>query len=265
MPEVERKRPGVINLVNGALFMVAVLTGLFVHYSVALYNWLTVAGFIILALYFSRREKPLFGPTIFFLMAYLLTMLPFEIARLGFVYIVPLAIYSLFLWIFPSIRKQARWFHLGTIDKISWWAGLIIAALSSGALYAWAAVTKPNLRDLTAMVPSQSLGALLLVGIGFAVVNSFVEESIYRGIIWGALGKVFKNLYAVILLQAAVFGIAHIQGFPRGALGVAMAFIYGIMLGWLRNRSKGLLAPMIVHLIADIVIYIILVGMTGKL
>ncbi len=264
MPEEKKKKPGVMGLIHGALFMVAVLTGLFVHYSVTLYNWLTVGGFIILSLYFSRREKPLFGPTLFFLMAYLLTMLPFEFARLGFVYIVPLAIYSLVLWIFPSIRKQARWFHLGSMDKFTFLAGLAIAALSSGALYAWAVVTKPNLRDLMAMVPNQSLGALLLVGFGFAVVNSFVEESIYRGIIWEALGKVFRNLYAVILLQAAVFGIAHIQGFPRGALGVAMAFVYGIMLGWLRNRSKGLLAPIIVHLIADIVIYIILVGMTGK-
>ena len=59
MPEEKKKKPGVMNLVNGALFIVAVLTGLFVHYSVALYNWLTVAGFIILAIYFSRREKPL--------------------------------------------------------------------------------------------------------------------------------------------------------------------------------------------------------------
>jgi hypothetical protein len=252
-------------LMHGTLFVLVVLAGLFVHFSTPLYNWLSALVILIITVYFSRREKPLFAPTIFFLMAFFISMLPFTFSRLGLIYIIPLAIYAIMLWIFPSLWKRSRWFHLGTVDKYAWLGGLSIAVISSLALYLWTAITKPNLSDLLSLIPNQSMSTLIIVGIGFALINSFVEESIYRGILWVAFEKAFGNIVAVTLLQSAIFGIAHIQGFPRGPIGVAMAFVYGIMLGAIRHRSRGLLAPMIVHFVADLTIYVILLAIMGKI
>ena len=58
-----------------------------------------------------------------------------------------------------------------------------------------------------------------------------------------------------IAIQALSFGIAHYGGFPRGALGVAMATSYGLMMGIIRHQSGGLLAPFLSHICADLVIF----------
>jgi uncharacterized protein len=250
---------------NALIFIFILLAGLFAHFSNQLYSAIMALALLGLAIFFLVTNKPLFGPSLFFFMTFLTTMLPFPVVRLGMFLIVPIAIYAILLWIFPSLQRDCRWFYRGVVDKYSWVAGLIIAAISSTALYLWVVFAKPNLNDLLTFIPNQSFGALLIVGIGFALVNSVVEESIYRGILWTAFGAIFKSVVAVTLLQAAIFGVAHIQGFPRGAVGVVMAFVYGIMLGWLRHRSKGLLAPMIIHFVADLTIYLILIHLMEKL
>jgi membrane protease YdiL (CAAX protease family) len=250
---------------NGALFIAMALVGMFVHFTVPLYNWLTLLVLLAVTIYFYLLQRPLFGPSIFLGMVFLTNMLPFVFARLGLFYIIPLGVYAILMRIFPSIRRQSRWFYVGRVDRFTWVGGLAIAILSALGLYLWTIIARPNLSDLVALIPHQSLAVLIFVGLGFAVVNSFVEEAIYRGILWTALGKVFGSFLAVTLLQSAIFGIAHLHGFPRGATGVAMAFVYGIMLGAVRQRSEGLLPPMIVHFVADMVLFMILLKMMGRL
>ncbi len=264
MPDGKKKKTR-IHVAHGALFIAMVLVGLFVHFTAALYNWLTVLVLLATAIYFYFYQKPLFGPAIFFVMVSLTNMLPYAFARLGLFYIIPLAVYAIILRIFPSIQRQTRWFYIGRVDRFTWLGGLAIAILSALGLYLWAVIAKPNLSDLLVLIPNRSLTILIIVGFGFAVANSFVEESIYRGILWTAFGKVFGSIVVVTLLQSAIFGLAHLHGFPRGAIGVAMAFVYGIMLGAIRQHSEGLLPPMIVHFVADIALYMIMLGMLGRL
>jgi len=72
-----------------------------------------------------------------------------------------------------------------------------------------------------------------------------------------ATGPGFISLF----VQAWLFGAMHyLQGFPNGLWGIAMTVTYGVMLGWLRRRSQGMLTPWLAHVFADIVIFIILVG-----
>jgi membrane protease YdiL (CAAX protease family) len=68
-----------------------------------------------------------------------------------------------------------------------------------------------------------------------------------------------------LLVQAWLFGALHYrEGFPNGAWGLVMTAVYGIMLGVLRRRSQGMLAPWAVHVFADCVIFTILAGMVLK-
>jgi len=49
-----------------------------------------------------------------------------------------------------------------------------------------------------------------------------------------------------------------LAGFPSGVLGFFMVLVYGVMLGVIRRRSKGLLAPWVAHVTTDIAIFSIL-------
>jgi hypothetical protein len=190
-------------------------------------------------------------------------MLP--ITGLGFFLVIPLIVYVLILVAYKPIKERSRWLKLGQIDKITWLYGFIIIVVSSITLYLWVKLANPNFNDLLSIMPKGNLTFLILAGLGFALLNAIVEESIYRGILWDALGTIFKNAVIVAILQAAVFGVAHINGFPRGATGVVLAFVYGCALGYIRYRTKGLLAPIIIHIGADLTVFFILLGVLGKL
>jgi uncharacterized protein len=88
----------------------------------------------------------------------------------------------------------------------------------------------------------------------FALLNALGEELVYRGILQEALLQTMHP-YAAIILQSTAFAAVHYTtGFPNGILGYGMVMIYGIMLGFLRLRTKGMLAPYLAHLIADLCI-----------
>jgi len=50
----------------------------------------------------------------------------------------------------------------------------------------------------------------------------------------------------------------HINGFPRGIIGAALAGIYGLLTGFIRKKSGGLAAPVVTHFFADATIFGIL-------
>ena len=85
--------------------------------------------------------------------------------------------------------------------------------------------------------------------------NAFAEEVVYRGVMQEALSRVFKQKSIVLVLQASTFAAIHFAvGFPNGFLGYLMVFVYGFVLGYLRVRTNGMLAPYLAHVIADLAI-----------
>lgn len=109
------------------------------------------------------------------------------------------------------------------------------------------------------MFGGMSAWALVAVGIIFPLVNATVEEFIFRGAMMSALGRVFASPMVVNLLQAVSVGLLHKDGFPSGAWGIAMAGLYAFLL---RQRTGGLLAPWVAHVVADITIFCIVVNLT---
>lgn len=89
--------------------------------------------------------------------------------------------------------------------------------------------------------------------------NAAVEEIAYRGVLLSALRSTFDSNVVALIGQAVAFGTLHFHvGFPRGAIGVALAVVYGGMMGILRLRSNGMLAPWAAHVVTDITIVAIL-------
>ena len=104
-------------------------------------------------------------------------------------------------------------------------------------------------------IPDWPLWLLIPAAFVFSLVNAAVEEAAYRGVVLGALDTAGVTAAAALVLQAVAFAALHFRaGFPRGLAGVALTFVYGLVLGELRRRAGGLLAPFITHVLTDLVI-----------
>jgi uncharacterized protein len=159
----------------------------------------------------------------------------------------------------PTLRRSLGWLRRGTLDLSTCGHIAGIAAVSAAALLGWHALTHPDVSALKAMVGGMPLVTLVAVGIAFPLINATVEEIIFRGVLMSGLGQIFVSAAVVNLVQAISFGLLHKDGFPSGAWGVALAGLYAFLLGHLRQRSGGLLAPWIAHVLADATIFGIIV------
>jgi membrane protease YdiL (CAAX protease family) len=106
-------------------------------------------------------------------------------------------------------------------------------------------------------VPLWVFAAGLLV---YAAFNAAFEEALFRGLFMARLEDVGTRTIA-LGLQAVAFGSMHYRGFPSGVVGVALALVFGAMMGHLRVRSGGLLVPFAAHVVADVTIFVLVAAM----
>ncbi|MEI8256698.1 MAG: CPBP family intramembrane glutamic endopeptidase, partial [Deltaproteobacteria bacterium] len=171
---------------------------------------------------------------------------------------VPLVAYVFAARAVRPLRRTLTWWRRGRIDRAT--AGMMLGAVlvSSAALCIWLKWTHPYLGDLHAQLPDVGTLGMLGIGLAFALGNAVLEECVWRGVLLEALDAGLGRGVVPVVAQALSFGAAHVAGFPRGAWGVAMATAYGLMLGAIRRRSEGLLAPVITHAFADATIFALL-------
>ncbi|UCB46508.1 MAG: CPBP family intramembrane metalloprotease [Spirochaetota bacterium] len=176
----------------------------------------------------------------------------------GITLLPPIIVYIALVVNLKKLRNHTSWLSIGKIDRLTFILMAMMTMISAIALVAWAYALKPDLNKFLEWIPSWSRPVLILGGVGFALFNSFVEELIFRGILWEGLTSSIRSNVLITILQALIFGLWHYRGFPGGISGVFMVFVWGIFLGLVRNRSKGMLAPMVSHFFADLAIFSIL-------
>ena len=155
----------------------------------------------------------------------------------------------------PWLRGTVTWARWGSFDRDVRLLSAAACLLAAVALLTWYLLLHPNVADIVkAFVPDLPLGLLILGGLIFSMVNAALEEGAYRGVILHALDTSIGPGFAALLLQALAFGAVHIGGFPRGWLGVGLACIYGVFMGFIRRRAGGMFAPWIAHVFTDVVI-----------
>ncbi len=166
----------------------------------------------------------------------------------------PLAAYLMVVALVPALRRTVRWNRLGVLHGWVLVATAAIVVLSGSALLLYDAVYRPDLGELKTQLPLAFPLHAAVLGALFAACNALLEEVVFRGVLLDALTSAVGPKSAV-LVQAVVFGAAHARGYPPGALGMALAGVYGLMLGLLRQRSGGLAAPWVAHVFADAIIF----------
>lgn len=93
--------------------------------------------------------------------------------------------------------------------------------------------------ETSSMVMSDNV---VLLVIGSTIMAPVVEEIIFRGLTYTRMKKGMPTAVAVIL-SSAVFGVAHGQW-----LWMLYTFVFGLLLVWVFERSKSLLANVLLHL-----------------
>ncbi|MGD2109575.1 MAG: type II CAAX endopeptidase family protein [Phycisphaerae bacterium] len=176
--------------------------------------------------------------------------------------LVPLVGWGLIAVVVPALRRAVVISVGKRPDRVTAWFMALTVVVSGIALVVWHELARPDLGDLLAMIPVMPALLLPLACLGFAIVNAIIEELIWRGIIWEMLAGSIGSTALIIVLQAVSFGLFHIHGFPRGVIGVVMASVYGVALGWIRHRTGGLGAVIVTHVFADIVIFVVLISLT---
>jgi membrane protease YdiL (CAAX protease family) len=83
-----------------------------------------------------------------------------------------------------------------------------------------------------------------------AVTAGVCEEFLYRGFAMGALSHVGFPAWAVVILTAVLFGLAHAY---QGRSGILGTFVMGIFFGVVRLAYDTLIPVVIMHAIVDLV------------
>ena len=148
------------------------------------------------------------------------------------------------------VRWEPRWWRPGAVNGRAWAAVAVVVAGSGAVLWLWyaaigvrsggQAVQREILQSYPWWVVVPSVAA-------FVLLNAAAEEAIFRGVLQQAMAETGPISLAVAV-QALAFGLIHLYtGFPTGPLGMALAMLFGLILGVLRVRTGGLLAPWVAH------------------
>ena len=252
------------SLGTALLILIAILLSIF-FMRTPFTPWVTVLAVVLAAVALLLRQMTVFS--LAFFAALLSGASLFHIFHAWpFRLLVPVIVYSAIIFSFRPLRKTAQWLRAGRFGKEI--APLFVSTIlfSGSGLVLWYRITHPDLSIHLERMPDMPLWVFPLAGIAFSVGNAAVEEFVFRGVVMQATDSAFGPGRMSIVVQAWLFGAMHyIRGFPNGSWGLAMTFIYGIMLGMIRQRSQGLLAPWAAHVCADMVIFSILAFIVLKL
>jgi uncharacterized protein len=221
--------------------------------------WLAPAFVVLLVLAFWSRSAPVIRAalTTAAVTAVYYSLLPFGLPALATagVCVVLVAAYPVFgRW--PLTRPDRQWLTVGRFTPPVWGLLAVVIAGSAVALLVWSAATDPPPPPFLTGFGGSPVWVLVLAVIGFSAVNAVWEEALYRGILQNELTDTLGRAPAVVV-QAAAFGFAHLNGFPSGEVGAIMAGGWGLLLGILRNKSNGMAAPYVAHLAADTTIAVL--------
>ena len=133
----------------------------------------------------------------------------------------------------PSKVGRANWRHLAEANLASYGAAAGLIALAPGL-----AATGMLGEGLVPLMESTGLAGAL---VGAALVPALIEEYAFRGVLQGRMAKLFGSGSAV-LISGAAFALAH-----GSSLYLPAHLLLGLYLGWLRQRSQSLAAPMLMH------------------
>jgi uncharacterized protein len=221
----------------------------------AIQVWVPRIILLMLPLSIASRSLYAIHLNIFIAGYYLINFFP-RFSLYPFNHLGVLLLYAYIVMLTPSLRGSLGWFRLGKFDKTIWTLILITIIVPVIALITWVHFLSPDLSHYVGMVPHDPLWMLLLYAIANATFNAVLEEITWRGVMLEALDSAFGPGWCVLVIQSLSFAAAHYRnGFPNGIIGAAMVVVFGLMVGLIRRKSKGIVAGWLAHAAVDATIF----------
>lgn len=212
--------------------------------------WLLAAIALLTAAAVGLREAPAIHSGLLGLLVLIVAVWPVMRNLWPLSVLLAIGLYAAVVRRTPLLSTSSGWVRRGRPTRGDLALSVILGGLTFLGVLVWIRLARPDLSDQVAAVPDTSIWIVVVTGVLFAVVNSFVEEVIYRGVFMYAL-EAALGTWVAFVLQAVFFGLLHTQGLPRGPYGMLLAGVIGLALGFLRLRTRGMLAPWITHAIAS--------------
>ncbi len=153
-------------------------------------------------------------------------------------------------WFFFAFVYKKRKIKILQVFRPDRLAGLVILSIGFYlvincymAVFKWA--LPGVMSNYEALVEESGLAGLTLMStIATLVLAPLGEEIVYRGLTLGYLRQTGMPFLAANILQAAVFGLVHMNWVQGG-----YAFLLGILLGYVYRKAGTLAAPIILHML----------------
>jgi len=97
----------------------------------------------------------------------------------------------------------------------------------------------------------------ILMGIGTVILVPIVEETLYRGVIFGTLFK--KNSFAAYVISIVAFSALHIVGYigHYSPIRLSLCFLQyipaALFLAWSYVKADTIIAPILIHMIVNLI------------
>lgn len=176
------------------------------------------------------------------------------------------------IWATTGVSPQ-RWLGAGNLSApatdLAWlgvtqtdtWAtvGALFAVIMTvvTGITLWIQVAKPNGLVLRA------LPRFLWIAVAVALVNSLVEELIFRVAVIQALEATWPAV-AISAASAVLFGVPHYFGKPGGPVGVLLAGFMGWLLTASILQTGGIGWAWFIHFVLDVVILVMVFAAAAK-
>jgi membrane protease YdiL (CAAX protease family) len=171
--------------------------------------------------------------------------------------VVALTLYAGVVRIVPALRSSLDWvrWQRRPADRGTGILFVVTVVVSMIALLLYAWLARPDVTDTAGNLVGLPAWTIPLLGLAFVVINPAVEEALYRGVLYRALESETGSIRLTIAAQAIAFGALHVAGFPGGVIGMALAGVWGAILGLLRARTGGLRWSWWAHVATNIAIF----------
>jgi len=141
--------------------------------------------------------------------------------------------------------KQIRWVLAGAALSIP------LAWLSAGLRTLLGIEEESAQAVVEAVVDTRGTSTMVAVALGVVVLGPIAEEMLHRGLIYRYLQDKGRGRTTTILITAILFSLVHLMDGslfnPAGAITLAMLFVFGIFLGYIRDRTGDIGAPIFIH------------------
>ncbi|WP_157684776.1 CPBP family intramembrane glutamic endopeptidase [Bdellovibrio bacteriovorus] len=147
--------------------------------------------------------------------------------------------------------QDTKWYGLIEFKIRPAMIAILLGLLSFGTVAAWVHFTAPSMEQIPFKVPNgtpliEVTGMILI----FAVLNSFAEEFIFRGLALNIMMP--KSFWIANVMQSTGFMFLHYKGFPFGLSGALLAGAFAFIMGLLRFKTGSLTYPWLAHFVANI-------------